>query len=324
MLTNHALTAAMREALRRVIAIANRKGGVGKSSISTNVAGACAASDYRVLLFDFDSQGNAGDDLGYRGTDIDDEGLALFNALVLDQPLVPKSGVRPNLDVVPAGRHTASIADSLAGMIARGQDPSYTFAKKLAEIADQYDIILIDCPPGDAILQTLALVAARWVLIPTQPDDGSLQGLTQLAERVIETKRDKNPELEPLGVVLFPVVKSGTKMQADVRTKLAGIMGDAAPVFTSTIRFAQAAGVDARARGQLAIELARDAQEQDRFAWTKRLKARQSGESLDDQAPKRLAESAGGLAGDYLELTAEILQTLSEQERIAAENAGVV
>lgn len=317
------LTAAERDKLRRVIAVANRKGGVGKTSVTTNVAGVCADAGYKVLVLDLDQQGNAGDDLGTRGTEFDDGGASLFSALVMDQPLEPKRSIRPNLDFIPAGSHTSALTDSLTGKTGRGEDPSYLLAKRLAAIADQYDVILIDCPPGEAVLQTLALVAARWVLVPTQPDDGSLQGLAQLAERVVMTQQ-KNETLAPLGVVLFPVVKSGTKMQAEVREKLSRIMGDAAPVFTSTIRFAQAAGVDARSRGQLAIELARDAQGQDRFAWTKVLKAKQSGDEVDEvAAPKRLAESAGTLAGDYLELTAEILQTLAEQEQIAAQNAGV-
>ena len=306
---------------RRVIAVMNRKGGVGKTSITANVAGVLADAGYRVLAADLDAQGNLGDDLGYRHTDLNDQGMALFQSLGLDQPLTPATGVRDRLDVIPAGAQTSRLADVLQGDSVRGGDVSDRLAPTISDIADQYDVILLDCPPGDAVLQEQALVAARWILIPTQPDDGSLAGLEQLAERVFEV-RPLNPTVELLGVVLFPLVSSAKRVQQDVRAKLAAMLGDAAPVFTSTIRFAQAAGVDARARGQLAIELARDAEGQDRFAWTKALRARREGADLDaveTEAPKRLADSAGSLAGDYLALTGEILETLAANEQRLAQ-----
>lgn len=303
---------------RRVIAVMNRKGGVGKTSITANLAGVLASAGYRVLAVDLDAQGNLGDDLGYRDTDLNDDGAALFQALAFGKALTPAKNVRDNLDAVPAGDQTAMLGDNLMGQTLRGQDPGDNLALRLSEIADNYDVIVLDCPPGDAALQTQALIAARWILIPTQPDDGSLKGLEQLADRV-NAMLPLNPTLRPLGVVLFPMVTSAKRVQADVRAKLAGIMGDIAPVFTATIRFAQAAGVDARSRGQLAIELARDAEGQDRFAWTKVLK--RNGDAQDTttgETPRRLADSAGSLAGDYLQLTEEVLRTLADQERIAA------
>lgn len=296
----------------------NRKGGVGKTSITANVAGVLAQAGYRVLAIDLDAQGNLGDDLGYRDTEADDKGEGLLQALSFAKPLKPSKSIRENLDVVPAGEQTSMLGDNLMGKALRG-DGAVTdaLALRLSEIADNYDVIVLDCPPGDATLQTQALVAARWILIPTQPDDGSLKGLEQLADRVTTTLTH-NPTLRPLGVVLFPMVTSAKRVQADVRTKLTEIMGDIAPVFTSTIRFAQAAGVDARSRGQLAIELARDAEGQDRFAWTKALKSKgDAGEATAGEAPRRLADSAGSLAGDYLLLTEEILRTLAEQEKLA-------
>jgi chromosome partitioning protein len=301
----------------------NRKGGVGKTSITANLAGVLASAGYRVLAVDLDAQGNLGDDLGYRGTDLNDEGAALFDALAFGKALKPAKSIRNNLDVLPAGQRTSMLGDHLMGQTLRGEDPADSLALRLSEIADNYDVIVLDCPPGDATLQTQALIAARWILIPTQPDDGSLKGLEQLADRVVATF-PRNPTLRPLGVVLFPMLTSAKRVQAEVRAKLAGIMGDIAPVFTSTIRFAQAAGVDARSRGQLAIELAQDAEGQDRFAWKKVLK--RSGETDDlnvGEAPRRLADSAGSLAGDYLQLTEEVLRTLANQERLAAETTEV-
>lgn len=305
------LAASQRSRLRRVIAVINRKGGVGKTSITANLAGVLAQAGYKTLVVDLDSQGSLGEDLGYRTTDLNDEGQGLFQTIAFDQPLKPITGVRDGLDAVPGGRHTSMLANHLSGQALKGEDVSDLFASKLAEIADRYEVILLDCPPGEDALQTQALVAARWLLIPTQPDDASLQGLAQVAERVVNT-RHQNPTLSALGVVLFPVLASATRVQGDVRDKLSAIMGGAAPTFSTFIRFAQASAVEARSRGQLAIELARDAESQDRFAWTKALK---SGDSSAGNN-RAIASSAGSLAGDYLRLTQEVLKTLAEQEQI--------
>ncbi|MCS5524783.1 ParA family protein [Curtobacterium flaccumfaciens pv. oortii] len=316
------LTEQERSHLRRVITCQSNKGGVGKTSISTNEAGVLAEAGYKVLLIDLDPQGDVADDLGYRGTEADDGGAALFNAIAMDQPLVPVKNVRPNLDVVPAGRRTAMLIDHIHGETLRGQDVSETLARRLLDIADQYDVILMDTPPGEGTIQTLALVAARWILIPTQPDDSSLRGISSLADRVVAV-RPKNPDLAVLGVVLFPVAKSGTRILADTRTMLESIMGGVAPVFAATIRQAQASGVNARRRGQLAIELARDAEEQE--PWYKVLRAAKDApaEAATAKRGVRIADSANSLAGDYLRLTEEILTTLAAHEQAqAATEAG--
>ncbi len=302
--------------LRRVITVQSNKGGVGKTSVTSNQAAVLAEAGYRTLVVDLDPQGDIADDLGYREVEgVDDQGAALFTAIAMGQPLVPMKNIRKNLDVVPAGRHTEMLIDHIQGQNSRGIDVSEALADKLADIADHYDVIFIDTPPGDGAIQTLALFAARWILIPTQPDDSSLRGLSRLADRVVEV-RPKNPDLAVLGVVLFPVVKSGTRIIAETRALLADIMGGAAPVFSASIRFAQASGVNARRRGQVAIELARDAENQE--PWFKALR-----ESKLDRPPQaRIADSAGSLAGDYLLLTEEILTTLAQHERVVREEAG--
>lgn len=295
-----------RRRLRRVIALINRKGGVGKTSVTANTAGCFAAKGYRVLLVDLDSQGNLGEDLGYRNTESNDQGMGLFNAIAFDKPLEPIKDVRPRLDVVPAGDVTEMLATYLAGEAMKGRDISDVLAQKLATVADKYDIIMLDCPPGTDALQTQALTAARWLLVPTQPDDGALQGLAKVAKRVAET-RHLNPDLAILGVVLFPVDGRARRMIADVRSKLSIIMGDTAPVFTSTIRFSQAGGVQARAKGKLAIELAKDLDDEDPFAFRKATDA--------ESTTERTVASAGSLARDYVQLSMEILQTLTVQEQ---------
>lgn len=325
------LTDPTRTALNRVIAVMNAKGGVGKTSITANVAGVMAEAGYRVLVVDLDPQGNLGRDLGYRKTKADDQGTALFNALAMEGALNPVKDVRTGLDVVPGGPRTSMLADALTGMSRRADVAvvNELLAERIAAIASSYDIILLDTPPGDAVMQGQALVAAKWLLIPTQPDDGSLEGLEQLANRVVDN-RATNPTLAALGVVLFDLDTSATKVQKRAREKLAAIMGDAAPVFTAMVRHAKAAAVDARERGQLVIELAKDAEGEDHGAWKTVLRERRrqenerrrreaAGEQVEPdeeiQMPRQIAASAGSLAGDYLQLTREILQALGDNEK---------
>ncbi|KAB1888797.1 ParA family protein [Microbacterium oxydans] len=318
------LTATERATLKRVLAISNRKGGVGKTSCTSNVGGVLAQAGYRVLGMDLDPQGHLGVELGYKGTDVDDGGAGLFQALILDQELKPVKNVRPGFDVIPGGPQTSLLVDSLLGKAMRGEDPSYLLAKKLAEIAGNYDVILIDCPPGENHLLTQAFVAARWVLIPTAPDNGSINGLVELAQKVIAT-RPLNPTIMPLGAVLFAIDSRAVAMKARKAEQIRTVMGDVAPVFTSVIRYSQTAGVDARDRGQLIIELAADAEQQkaQRINWARMLKARKAGEDVDEtileetakKKGPRLSESAAGLANDYLSLTGEIIHALAENEK---------
>src|SRR5258708_1967950 len=103
------------DALRRVIAIVNEKGGVGKTTITSNLAGQAAASGYRVLVVDINRQANLALDLGYRRAEgIDDEGEALLTAIMRSKAVTPVGGVRPNLDVVPGGELLADLARAAA------------------------------------------------------------------------------------------------------------------------------------------------------------------------------------------------------------------
>lgn len=319
------LTATGRAALKRVIVVSNKKGGVGKTSCTSNVGGMLAQAGYRVLAIDLDPQGHLGVELGYKGTDLDDGGAGLFQALILGQELKPVKDVRPKFDVIPGGPQTSHLVDSLLGKAMRGEDPSYLLAEKLAGIAANYDIILIDCPPGENHLLTQAFVAARWVLIPTAPDDGSINGLIDLAQKVIAT-RPLNETIMPLGAVLFAIDSRAIAMKKRKAEQISQVMGDVAPVFTSAIRFTQTSAVDARDRGQLVIELAADMEEQktQRINWARMLKAKKAGEQVDEsqlehgtetRKSRRLSQSAADLADDYLKLTGEIIHALAANEK---------
>ena len=197
------LTDEARTALDNVVAIINGKGGVGKTTITSGLAGMLAQSGWRVLGIDLDYQGNLGLDLGYFMTDVDDEGRGLAKALQFGDALEIVRGVRENLDVVPGGEYLVS-AEQVLG--ANGpnskRDTRLSLAQVLAPVAREYDIILIDCPPGARPLQLAAAAAARFLLIPTKTDDGSLQGLAVTAS-VKGQIQDVNPGLEALGVILF-------------------------------------------------------------------------------------------------------------------------
>lgn len=190
-------------ALGRVIAIVNDKGGVGKTSIAANLAGQFAAAGYRCLLIDLNRQANLADDLGYRGSDADDQGAGLLGSVLAGTPLTPSVNVRPQLDVVCGG---ARLEDLTPVMVSRFQHHGRTsfrvLGDVLAPIAPVYDLVFIDCPPESTILSDLALAAARWVLMPTKSDVGGLVGMTLVAER-FTLAREINPRLGLLGVVLF-------------------------------------------------------------------------------------------------------------------------
>lgn len=170
-----------RDALQRVVAVINGKGGVGKTTLTANAGGLMARSGYRVLIADVDPQGNLGLDLGYADGPDDDAGRSLSAAL---QQLTPDvrvlRNIRENLDVIVGGAALHGAAAALAAA-QRGADARDALARVLVPIAHDYDLILVDCPPGNESLQTAAIGAARWVIAPSKADEGTGRGLMELA-----------------------------------------------------------------------------------------------------------------------------------------------
>src|ERR1700712_5606427 len=112
-----------REALSRVVAVANGKGGVGKTSTATELAGLASEAGYKILLIDLDPQGNVGEDLGYTGAGTGDEGAAMVSALMSGRPLpVSLPAVRPNVDVIAGGERLDDLAGVLLARHTRGGD----------------------------------------------------------------------------------------------------------------------------------------------------------------------------------------------------------
>ncbi|WP_299039926.1 ParA family protein [uncultured Pseudokineococcus sp.] len=300
--------------LRRTIAVMNRKGGVGKTTLAANVAGLLAAAGQQVLLVDLDPQGNLAEDLGYTGTDVDDEGRGLLTALTASSAPVPARAVRPNLDVIPGGVALEDTSAVLRSRVARdGNAAVLGLARALAKVAGSYDFVVLDCPPGEGVMQDAALAAARWLLVPTRSDSSSRKGLRQVADR-FAAARELNPDLELLGVVLFAVTKSATRIDRRARENLAADLGGAASVLTASVRYAEAAAADARERGQLMHEL-----EGALAAQSPWYVGRRSGTAVDEPA---LPRSASTVAADLQLVAEEIVELLLQREQQQGERGG--
>jgi cellulose biosynthesis protein BcsQ len=305
-----------RLALRRTFAVVNGKGGVGKTSVVANLGGLLAAADHRVLLVDLDPQGNLGEDLGYSAAGDGDGGAGLFQAVSAGTPLQPLVGVRPGLDVVPGGECLHDLAGALYARRQRQPEAAATaLANSLGAIAGDYDMVFLDCPPGQDVLQEAALVAAGWALIPTKTDVSSRKGLREVATR-FAAARVLNPELALLGVVLFGVNRSAKRIEAEARAAIEAELGGTAPVFKTTIRHVEASAFDVRERGQLVHELERAVLAAPK--WYERRPGKHRGDP--DVGEGALAGSAGALAGDYQALAEEIfVQLAAVQNPPAAE-----
>lgn len=293
----------LREPLIRTIAVINGKGGVLKTSITANLSGLLAAADYRVLAIDLDPQANLGEDLGYEGAGKGDDGMSLFQSISTGSALTSLA-VRPNLDAVPGGELLHDLAAVIHSREQRQPDiADSALAISLSQVAQDYDVVFIDCPPGQRSLQRLALGAARWALVPTRSDASSIKGLRVVA-RQFAGARQHNPNLGLLGVVLTGVTGNATRIRGQARQAIEAHLGGSAPVFESSIRYLEAAAVDARNRGQLVHELERDVNAAPR--WFDRLRNGVKSETL--------AASAPGLASDYQRLAEELLERLNQVE----------
>ena len=181
----------------RVISIANQKGGVGKTTTAINLAACLAAYEYRTLILDIDPQANATSGLGYDKSTVD---KSLYDVLVEEIPLksVLKETAIPTLFLVPSNLSLVGTEVELVGLPSR----ELRLKRALAPIRDEYDYILIDCPPSLGLLAVNGLVAADSVLIPIQCEYYALEGLGKLISTIRLVQKSFNTELEIEGVLL--------------------------------------------------------------------------------------------------------------------------
>lgn len=188
----------MNAAQNRIIAIANQKGGVGKTTTAINLATALAAIGERVLVVDLDPQGNASTGLGVDRRERDYSSYDLITDAASIEQIVTPTDV-PNLALIP------STMDLLGVELEIAADEGRVHRIKRAlesDFALKYSYVLIDCPPSLNLLTINAMVAAHSVLVPLQCEFFALEGLSQLLETVGQVRRSLNPTLDIQGIVL--------------------------------------------------------------------------------------------------------------------------
>jgi len=181
----------------KIIAIANQKGGVGKTTTSVNLAASLGVLEKKVLLIDADPQANASSGLG-----VDVENVEGGTYQVLEHTLSAKDAIvktsSPNVDIIPAHIDLVAIEIELVDK----QDREYMLKKSLVEIKDGYDYILIDCAPSLGLITLNSLVAADAVIIPIQCEYFALEGLGKLLNTIKSVQKIHNSDLEIEGLLL--------------------------------------------------------------------------------------------------------------------------
>ena len=206
----------------KIIAVVNQKGGVGKTTTTVNLAASLSLADQKVLLIDFDPQGNASSAVGVHPT-MDENFLTIYNALLGEMPIsqvIRDTGI-DHLDLAPANPHLAGAEIELVNTFAREQK----LKTSLAEVKAKYDYIFIDCPPTLGLLTVNALTAADSVLVPLQAEYFALEGLGQLMTTIGLIRQSVNPALQIEGIALT-MFNSQLKLSHEIEKEVRTHFGD--------------------------------------------------------------------------------------------------
>jgi chromosome partitioning protein len=205
--------------MARIIAVANQKGGVGKTTTAVNLAAVIAKWGHKTLLVDADPQGNATSGIGIQRGSFR---KSLYHSLVLDEPIsaITIASSLESLDVIPANKDLAGAEIELVEIDQR----EFRLKRALASAEQNYDYMIIDCPPSLGLLTLNALTAAKSLLVPIQCEYYALEGVTELFDTLARIRRVVNPGLMIEGLLLT-MYDERTNLSAAVAADLRDFYG---------------------------------------------------------------------------------------------------